>query len=97
MAAPNASMLELSQFISDNTAKLNDYLVAHKLPQPSFAADGPTPDFIPTSAREISKIRHEMADAAQQLAFLARGPKMNLVDHLIGKVRNADPTEYQTR
>ena len=86
MAAPNASMLELSQFIADHTAKLNEYLVANKLPQPSFAADAPSPDFIPTSAREISKLRHELADAAQQLATLAQGPKMNLIDHVMGKV-----------
>lgn len=89
MAAPNASLRELSQFIADHTAKLDDYLTANKLPQPSFAADAPSPDYIPTSAREISKLRHELADAAQQLASLARGPKTNLLDHAIGNVRIA--------
>ena len=87
MAAPNASMLELSQFISDHTAKLNDYLAANKLPQPSFAADAPSPDYLPTSARAISKVRNDLADAAQQLAFLARGPKANVLDHTIGRVK----------
>ena len=64
MAAPDTSILELSQFISNRATKLNDYLVANKLPQPSFAADGPSPDYVPTSARAISKLRHELANAA---------------------------------
>ena len=84
---PNASMLELSQFISEHTTKLNDYLAANKLPQPSFAADAPSPDFIPTSARAISKLRNDLADASQQLAYLARGPKSNLLDHTMWKVK----------
>ena len=77
-------MLELSQFIANHTAKLNEYLVANKLPQPSFAADAPSPDYIPTSARAISKVRNDLADGAQQLAILARGPKSNLMVHTSG-------------
>ena len=84
MANPNASMLELSQFIADHTAKLNDYLTANKLPQPSFAVDAPSPDYIPSSARAISKLRNDLADAAQQLATLAQGPKSNLMNHAMG-------------
>ena len=87
MAAPNASMLELSHIISDRTAKLNDFLTKKQLPPPSFAEDAPNPDYIPTDERAACHLRNELVEASQRLAFLAQGPKTNVLEQAFWRVR----------
>lgn len=80
------SMLELSQTISDRTAKIDQLLKSKKLPPPSFAADAPSPDFIPNDEPELRKLRDELLVASKQLHDLVIGPKSAWIDLLMLQV-----------
>lgn len=76
------SMLELSQAISDRTAKIDQLLKSKSLSPPSFAADAPSPDFIPDDEDELRKLRDELLRASQQLHDLVMGPKLAWINLL---------------
>lgn len=80
------SMLELAQTISDRTAKIDQLLKSKKLPQPSFAADAPSPDFIPDDEPELRKLRDELLIASKQIHDLVLGPKFAWVSLMILQV-----------
>ncbi len=87
MADPlRPSMLELSQTISDRTAKIEQLLQSKNLPPPSFAADAPNPDFIPDDEFELRKLRDELLIASKQLHDLVTGPKLAWVNLLMVQV-----------
>jgi 6-hydroxytryprostatin B O-methyltransferase len=67
-------MLELVQAISINASILDGHLTAHNLPQPSFAADGPTSVLPPTAPKAARDASLALADAAFRLFRLVTGP-----------------------
>lgn len=80
------SMLELSQTISDRTAKIDQLLKSKKLPPPSFAADAPSPDFVPDDEPELRKLRDELMVASKQIYDLVIGPKLAWINFLMLQV-----------
>ena len=63
-----ARILELATQISQDTAKVNDYLVSKGLPQPSFGIDGPTNLTLETSEAEAARLN--AIGASMELADL---------------------------
>lgn len=80
------SMHELSQTISDRTAKIEELLKSKSLPPPSFAADAPSPDFIPDHETELRKLRDELRIASKTLQELVTGPKLAWINLLMLQV-----------
>lgn len=70
-------IVELSQRIAANTAKVHDYLAANNLPEPSFALDAPVSG-IPQSNTELVKARQDVINDTLELRQLMLGPR----DHL---------------
>ncbi|KAJ4397867.1 hypothetical protein N0V93_002104 [Gnomoniopsis smithogilvyi] len=66
-----SQLVEISARIAANTAKLNDYLIAHNLPIPSFNEDGPSDTMIPKDELEIEAARHNEL-ISQQAIFRFR-------------------------
>ena len=74
---PNMSrMVQLSEKIRSETEKLDAYITATGLPQPSFDVDGPE-DF-PKLPRELEKARQEVIFATEELRTLALGPRQSV-------------------
>ena len=80
------SILELAHTISERSARLEGALKGKNLPLPSFAADAPTPDFIPDDEPELRGWRDEIWAATQQLHDLVSGGKTAWVDMTMLKV-----------
>ena len=83
------SMLELAHIISERSARLEGALKGKNLPLPSFAADAPTPDFIPDDEPELRGWRDEIWAATEQLHDLVSGSKTAWVEKILFKVGNA--------
>jgi hypothetical protein len=62
----------LAAKISESTKAIISYLHAEKLPEPSFAADGPS-DY--PKVPEVQGPRMELIEAAMDLLRMALGPK----------------------
>ncbi|TVY17141.1 O-methyltransferase bik3 [Lachnellula arida] len=74
------SITELAVIISTNTAKVNRYLLAKKLPLPSFNVDAPNKSLInPQEAPEIEAARIKIIDASRMIHDLMLGPKGHLM------------------
>ena len=74
---PNMSrMVQLSEKIRTETEKLDAYITATGLPQPSFDVDGPE-DF-PKLPQELQKARQEVIFATEELRTLALGPRQSV-------------------
>ena len=67
-----ARILELASQISKDTGKVNDYLVSHGLPQPSFGIDGPTN--LSLESPEAEAARLNSIGASMELVDLLQGP-----------------------
>lgn len=80
------SMVELAHTISDRSARLEEALKGKNHPLPSFAADAPTPDFIPDDEPELRGWRDEIWAATEQLHDLVSGSKTAWVEKNMLKV-----------
>ncbi|KAK7749941.1 hypothetical protein SLS53_000523 [Cytospora paraplurivora] len=65
-------IVELSQRIAVNTAKVHDYLAAHDLPEPSFALDAPPVSIIPEANTNLFLIAIELARAFPALQLVVQ-------------------------
>ncbi|CAK3814349.1 O-methyltransferase [Lecanosticta acicola] len=81
-----ASITDLAKSILENAQKVEDYLKANNLPQPSF--DEHSPPELPLSP-EMQQIRQNAVDAAMDLEALLIGPVMQLRPVLNGASLNA--------
>ncbi|KAI0156804.1 S-adenosyl-L-methionine-dependent methyltransferase [Xylariaceae sp. FL1272] len=71
----DSHILELSARIAANSAKLNAYLHAHQLPNPSFGADGPRDSLVPKSEKDVEAARAAIIEDTMELRSLALGPR----------------------
>ena len=71
MSSP--TIIELADIISQNTAKVNEYIQCHALPQPSFHINGPIHPVPDTSPQEIKDARTNAIEAAIELQQLLQG------------------------
>jgi hypothetical protein len=71
-------IVELSARIAANTAKVNEYLAAHNLPQPTFDADGPLTSLIPSTEPAVASARQQAIHDCQELRQLLLGPTEHL-------------------
>lgn len=74
----NSRIIELSQRIAVNTAKLHDYLAANNLPEPSFALDAPLSSVIPQANTDLVKARQDVINDTLELRQLILGPREHL-------------------
>jgi hypothetical protein len=70
---------QLAELIRDKTNSIGSYLVEHKLPAPSFDADGPLDSPIPKSEAAVEDARLEVIEALDDLRALMMGPKEYLL------------------
>jgi len=79
MAVPNGTyptrLLELTDIISANTKKIDQFFAANNLPELSFAADSPLQFPVPSSNEEIQNARRKVILATQELHDLMVGPR----------------------
>ncbi|KAE9365008.1 S-adenosyl-L-methionine-dependent methyltransferase [Stipitochalara longipes BDJ] len=75
-AASTSKLVELAQIISQETKKLDSYIKANGLPEPSFDVDAP-PSF-PMVSGELKKVREEVMRATKELGELVAGPSESL-------------------
>lgn len=66
---------ELAQRIATNTAKIDNYLISHGLPQPSFELDASLISVIPENEIELKKARQEVLADTLELRSLIQGPR----------------------
>lgn len=74
-------IVELSNRIAANTAKLDEYLVSYNLPTPSFDEDGPQDTLVPKDELETEAARVAIIDDTQELRRLALGPREYLMSY----------------
>ncbi|KAK4242367.1 O-methyltransferase [Achaetomium macrosporum] len=67
-------IVQLAESVARNTKVLNSYLRDHKLPLPSFEADGPVDLGISADAPHVEQARTEAIEAAAELVDLLQGP-----------------------
>lgn len=65
---------ELAAIVSTNTTKIDDYLISHNLPSPSFDVDHPADLGIPLEAIDIDDARRAALEASMELQDLLQGP-----------------------
>lgn len=70
----NPSLTELAAEISKNASLITEYLLAHNLPSPSFAADGPQNFPVSSENLEIQGVRLALIEASRAMLELAVGP-----------------------
>ncbi|TVY28476.1 O-methyltransferase [Lachnellula hyalina] len=74
------SITELAVIISENTAKVNEYLLAKELPLPSFNVDAPNKPLIdPQECPDVEAARIKIIDASLMMRDLMLGPKGHLM------------------
>ncbi|KAI1175690.1 S-adenosyl-L-methionine-dependent methyltransferase [Nemania sp. FL0916] len=66
----SSRITELANSIVTNTAKVNDYLLSHDLPTPSFSVDGPLDTLVPKHELEIESARVAVIDDTLELRRL---------------------------
>ncbi|KAB5536171.1 O-methyltransferase-domain-containing protein [Coniochaeta sp. 2T2.1] len=74
LAAPQGTLSELAEKVFASTKQLEAFLDAERLPQPSFAADGPTYVVPKTAHKATQNARVAVAEAALKLFNLVSGP-----------------------
>jgi hypothetical protein len=78
MASSSSRLVELTDIISTNTKRIDEYLAAEGLPNLTFDADGP-PDFpVPNKNEEIAAARRAVVIATQELHDLMVGPRESI-------------------
>ncbi|TPX08611.1 uncharacterized protein E0L32_009950 [Thyridium curvatum] len=88
MASTTSSLVQLAESILAQTKKLDEYLASHKLPQPSFDANGPTTFPASPEEADINAVRHKLIDATKELRDLVTYPSdtlkwMIMTDHTL--------------
>ncbi|KAI1874559.1 hypothetical protein JX265_004767 [Neoarthrinium moseri] len=73
-----SQIITLSARIAENTAKVNHYLAANNLPQPSFGIDAPLQSLIPPTEPDIAAARQAVIHDCLELRQLMLGPKEHL-------------------
>lgn len=68
-----ASLTELASIISQETAKLDQYLKENNVPQPGFDVDSPLN--FPKLPEEIQRARERITSASKAMADLTTGPE----------------------
>ncbi|KAI1872857.1 uncharacterized protein JN550_003731 [Neoarthrinium moseri] len=68
----------ISARIAENTAKVNEYLTKHNLPQPSFDLGAPSQSLIPPTQSEVAAARQAVIHDCLELRQLVLGPKEHL-------------------
>ncbi|KAI0867360.1 S-adenosyl-L-methionine-dependent methyltransferase [Hypoxylon argillaceum] len=71
----DSRILDLSARIAANSAKLNAYLHAHQLPNPSFSVDAPCDSLVPKSEKDVEAARVAIIEDTLELRSLALGPR----------------------
>jgi hypothetical protein len=71
-------IVELSNIISENTTKINDFLAESGLPQLTFDAHGPADFPVPSANEDIQAARRAVVNATQELHVLMVGPRETL-------------------
>jgi len=83
MSASPSRIAELAATVAQHTKKIDDYLTARNLPQPSFEADGPANvGLLPN----IEASRIAVLQASQELNDLLQGPRDLLFNHYVRKI-----------
>lgn len=83
------TIMSLAAIISDNTSKINAYLIEKGIPLPSFDVDGPTECLIPTEAEDIHAARVAVVDATLKLRRLTLGPRDHLMSYTVRYFRHS--------
>jgi hypothetical protein len=76
-------IVELANRIAANTNKVNDYLVAHNLPTPSFDLNGAQDTLIPKNELDVELARVAIIDDTLELRRLALGPREYLMSYTV--------------
>jgi hypothetical protein len=76
-------IVELASRIAANTNKINDYLVAHNLPTPSFDVNGAQDTLIPKHELDIQSARTAVIDDTLELRRLVLGPREYLMSYTV--------------
>lgn len=79
MSCTTKSITELAAAISRNTQIVNDYLVAHDIPVPSFDVNGPATVPIPPSEKEIAAAHAQAIADSLALHNVLKGPNEMLM------------------
>jgi hypothetical protein len=79
-------IIELSQLIATNTAKVNDYLIANNLPTPSFDVDAPLQSLVPSNEPDIIFARDSAIQACVELRQLLLGPREHITSYQVSMV-----------
>ncbi|KAI0190559.1 S-adenosyl-L-methionine-dependent methyltransferase [Astrocystis sublimbata] len=74
-------IVELANRIASNTTKVNDYLLQHGLPLPSFDVTGPRDTLIPKDEVELESSRVAVIDDTLELRRLILGPREYLMSY----------------
>ena len=80
MATTNRKIVELASIISENTAKIHEYLTSNAIPEPSFEISAPIRLDLP---KELQAARDAVLDANMELSELLLGPKEVVVDYQV--------------
>lgn len=81
-------IIQLSNRIATNTARVDAYLVAHSLPALSFAEDAPLDFPIPSTELEISAARRAVIQDAEELRQLMLGPREHVLSYRAGELQS---------
>lgn len=74
-------IVELATLISQNVAKLDEYLKTNGLPGPTFDIETP---FVNNFPEEIGSLRNAVLEANLELSELLLGPKETFVEYQVG-------------
>ncbi|KAI1123665.1 S-adenosyl-L-methionine-dependent methyltransferase [Nemania abortiva] len=74
-------IIELANRIASNTAKVNDYLLSHNLPTPSFDVDGPRDTLVPKDELSVESSRVAIIDDTLELRRLVLWPREYLMSY----------------
>ncbi|KAF3025037.1 hypothetical protein E8E14_014355 [Neopestalotiopsis sp. 37M] len=86
-------IVELSTRIATNTAKVDEYLISHDLPTPSFDVDGPFQSMIPKDDVELEAARVAIIDDTLELRRLVLGPRDYLMTFTVGRLLQSSTYE----
>ncbi|KAI0972042.1 S-adenosyl-L-methionine-dependent methyltransferase [Xylaria arbuscula] len=77
----SSRIVDLASRIASNTSKINDYLLRHNLPTPTFDLDGPLDTLIPKHETDIESARVAVIDDTLELRRLVLGPREYLMSY----------------
>lgn len=87
MSSQTSRLAELAATIAQNTAKVDDYLIANKLSTLSFELDAPVDLDLP---RDIRAAREYVLGATTELKELMLGPRQIVVDYQVCQDQNTE-------